>query len=63
MGIEQGFSLGSSFKLPPRLLVASEVTSDLKYELSGLENRCHSYLASEGLCETNETNRQRFIIH
>ena len=29
-------------KWPPRLLVASEVSSDLKFELSGLNNLCFS---------------------
>ena len=37
--------------------MASEVTSDLKFELRGLKNLgCRTHLALEGLCEMNQTD-------
>ena len=37
--------------------MASEVTSDLKFELRGLKNLgCRTHLALEGLCEINQTD-------
>ena len=39
--------------------MASEVTSDLKFQLRGLKNLGYrTHLALEGLCEINQTDRR-----
>ena len=44
--------------------MASEVTSDLKFELRGLKNLgCCTHLALEGLCEINQTDGQTEVYH